>query len=206
MWPWPDLIVGKSKIGSGFGMRKHPILKEKRLHKGVDITAKEGTPIRVAADGIVRKVGFEPFSKSKPSAGNYVVVEHADGYITKYMHLKEKPNLEEKSKINNGEIVGLVGNTGGSTVPHLHFQIEKNGKPMNPYDLRMPDTQLPDGTTIPGAKTDDLQNVIGRGNVASQTGQAYFNQADEPKLSERLQESKTPIVKTVGDFLSIFGL
>ena len=117
------------KIGSGFGMRFHPILKIRRLHTGIDFKVPEGTDILAAADGEVI------FSQSSDKGyGNHVKIKHPDGTITLYAHMRDI-DVEKGIQIKQGEKVGTVGNTGVSLSAHLHFEIIQNGKKINPEDL-----------------------------------------------------------------------
>lgn len=113
------------KITSRFGYRKRPTGGARRYHRGVDIAAPYGTPIRAAASGQVVKV-----SRSW-AKGLYVEIKHTDGYATAYFHL-HKAAVKPGWSIAQGEIIGYEGNSGQSTGPHLHFEILKNGEQVNP--------------------------------------------------------------------------
>ncbi|BDD12596.1 hypothetical protein FUAX_50280 (plasmid) [Fulvitalea axinellae] len=126
------------KITSKFGKRFFPFDKKgnrsksntkARMHSGVDIKAKIGTPIRAAEDGVVEKVNLDA---SKPR-GLYVYIRHNSDYVTLYSHLS-KVNVKVGELVKDRGIVGLSGNTGMSTGPHLHFEILKDGKPVDPMD------------------------------------------------------------------------
>jgi murein DD-endopeptidase MepM/ murein hydrolase activator NlpD len=110
---------------SGFGMRMHPIDHTERLHSGVDIAAPEGTTIQAAAAGQV------VFSGTPAGYGNVVVIQHAEGYSTLYAH--NAANLVSVGTVvSQGQPVATVGSTGRSTGPHLHFEIRKDGKQLDP--------------------------------------------------------------------------
>ncbi|UZR98777.1 M23 family metallopeptidase [Chondrinema litorale] len=117
------------KIGSGFGMRFHPILKITRMHSGIDFRVPEGTDIIAAADGEVIVS-----QSSDRGYGNHVKLKHPDGTITLYAHLRDI-NVKKGSQIKQGEKIGTVGNTGLSLSAHLHFEVIQNGKKINPQDL-----------------------------------------------------------------------
>lgn len=117
-------IVG-GRIGSEFGMRFHPILKERRLHAGVDIGAHHGTPIMAAAPGIVISAGY------RGGYGNCVVIDHGGGLSTLYAHCSAL-FVREGLAVRRGQKIAAVGSTGLSTGPHLHFETRINGKPVNP--------------------------------------------------------------------------
>jgi murein DD-endopeptidase MepM/ murein hydrolase activator NlpD len=114
-----------ARIVSGFGMREHPILKERRMHTGIDIAAPVSTAIIATASGKVIK------TEEKPGYGRNCVVEHKFGYQTLYGHMVRMV-VGEGNYLQKGDIVGYVGSTGLSEAPHLHYEVRKNGIPMNP--------------------------------------------------------------------------
>lgn len=117
-----------TRVASGYGMRMHPILKRRKMHNGMDFTAKTGTPIYATGDGIVTKA-------SRASGfGKVVYIDHGFGYVTKYGHMS-KFNTRKGKKVKRGDIIGYVGNTGLSSGPHLHYEVHKNGKPINPVNF-----------------------------------------------------------------------
>jgi murein DD-endopeptidase MepM/ murein hydrolase activator NlpD len=112
-------------ISSGFGKRVHPIRGNKDFHTGIDISTQPGKPVRVTADGIVS------FSGWSGANGNLIAVEHGFGYTTFYAH--NKKNLVKVGQIvKRGDIIAYVGSTGSSTGPHVHYEIWKEGKIVNP--------------------------------------------------------------------------
>lgn len=113
---------------SGFGYRIHPIYKIKKMHKGIDFSAPVGTPIYATGDGIVAAQGNER------GYGNRVVINHGYGYSTLYAHMS-RFKVKKGQRINRGDIIGYVGNTGHSTGPHLHYEVYKNGKAVNPMNF-----------------------------------------------------------------------
>jgi len=114
------------RLASGFGMRMHPILKVVRPHEGCDFSAPRGTPIYATGDGEVTLVRttFGGF-------GKLVVIDHGFGFVTKYAHMSSF-NVKRGDKVKRGDCIGFVGTTGTSTAPHLHYEIHKDGKPINP--------------------------------------------------------------------------
>jgi murein DD-endopeptidase MepM/ murein hydrolase activator NlpD len=96
-----------------------------KMHYGVDIAAPHGTPVRAAADGVVRATG-----KYWPR-GRYVEITHKNGYTTNYYHLY-KDAVRDGQKVERGDIIGYEGDTGNSTGPHLHFEIRKYGVAKDP--------------------------------------------------------------------------
>ncbi len=118
-----------SRMASGYGPRIHPIYKTKKFHAGMDFSAKTGTPIYATGDGIVSKV-----SKSRRGYGNHVIIKHGFGYKSLYAHM-QKYIVRKGQKVKRGEIIGYVGNTGTSVAPHLHYEVHKNGKKINPVNF-----------------------------------------------------------------------
>ena len=114
-----------AEIGSRFGMRRHPIFRVRRMHNGVDYGAPTGTPIWASKTGTVIFAGW------KGGYGNTVVIHHAGGVSTLYAHMS-KLMVEDGSYVTQGEVIGLVGSTGWSTGPHLHFEVRRNGDPADP--------------------------------------------------------------------------
>jgi murein DD-endopeptidase MepM/ murein hydrolase activator NlpD len=120
------------RTASGWGMRMHPIYKILRFHYGMDFTASTGTEVFSTGSGVVksadREVGY----------GNCVVVDHGFGYETYYAHLS-RIKVKPGQKVNRGEVIGLVGSTGTSTAPHLHYEVSKDGKKVNPQNYYFQD-------------------------------------------------------------------
>lgn len=116
----------KARISSRYGMRLHPILKKRKMHTGVDYAARTGTPIKASATGKVAFIG------RKGGYGKYVGIKHRDGFYTAYAHLSRYAKIKKGQHINQGQIIGYVGNTGRSTGSHLHFEIKKNNRHTNP--------------------------------------------------------------------------
>jgi len=115
----------KSSI-SGFGFRIDPIYKTKQMHTGMDFTAAQGTEVYVTGDGVVEEI-----EQKKWGYGNCIVVNHGYGYKTRYAHLS-KFKVKVGQKLKRGELIGLIGSTGKSTGPHLHYEVEVNGEKVNP--------------------------------------------------------------------------
>ena len=123
-------LAGKGTNTSGFGMRNHPTKGGQRMHTGQDVGAPEGTPIVAAAGGKVVKN-----ANDTGGYGNYVVIEHTSGeqkIETLYGHMKAPSPLQVGASVQQGQQIGLVGSTGASTGPHLHFEVIVNGKPQDP--------------------------------------------------------------------------
>ena len=115
----------KSWITSRFGYRKSPFTQRRELHKGYDIASRQGTPILATADGVVTFVG------KKGLLGKAIVIDHGHGMITRYGHCS-KILKKRGDKVKRWETIALMGNTGRSTGPHVHYEVHLNGIPVNP--------------------------------------------------------------------------
>ncbi len=115
------------KSVSGYGMRVNPITKKKSLHKGTDYNVYENMDVYAAADGEVVKTGFDN------EKGNFIEIKHDNGFQTNYLHLGNI-QVAKYEKVKRGEIIGIVGSTGKSVAPHLHFEVLKDGKQVNPLN------------------------------------------------------------------------
>lgn len=113
---------------SGFGYRMHPIYKIRKMHDGIDFAAPQGTPIYATGDGLIIAVGQER------GYGNRIMISHGYGYVTKYAHMS-KFNVKKGQRVYRGDVIGFVGNTGASTGPHCHYEVIKNGQPINPINF-----------------------------------------------------------------------
>lgn len=115
-----------SSITSGFGYRANPFDSESaELHPGVDFKGATGDPVHVTADGKVA------FTGRKSGYGNCIIIQHKNDFQTLYGHLSHI-NVEEGQQVKTGDVIGKVGSTGRTTGPHLHYEVRKNGKPINP--------------------------------------------------------------------------
>jgi murein DD-endopeptidase MepM/ murein hydrolase activator NlpD len=117
-----------TRIASGFGMRMHPIYKILKMHKGMDFTAPIGTEIYATGDGVVEKVGWTG------GYGKTILINHGYGYKTRYAHCS-KFDCKKGQKVKRGDHIGYVGNTGQSTGPHLHYEVFKNKRQINPVNF-----------------------------------------------------------------------
>jgi murein DD-endopeptidase MepM/ murein hydrolase activator NlpD len=115
----------EGRISSPYGKRKHPMNGTEEFHTGMDISAGSGSPVSATADGIVS------FSGWSGGNGYLVVLEHGHGFSTFYAHNK-KNVVEVGQKVKRGDVIGYIGTTGSSTGPHVHYEIWKNGKHVNP--------------------------------------------------------------------------
>ncbi len=123
--------VDGARMSSGFGMRRHPVLGYNKMHKGVDFAASRGTPIYAAGNGVIEKAG------RNGGYGNYIRIRHKNGLKTAYAHMKKfAKGIKVGKYVEQGKVIGYVGTTGRSTGPHLHFEVLKNGKQVNPKSIK----------------------------------------------------------------------
>ena len=141
VWKWlenttPSIWPVQGRLSSSFGKRNDPFAGTGSFHAGVDLTARHGTPIVAAADGVVTQSGW--FAKY----GKRVVLAHGgNGLSTRYAHMSEF-FVRPGQVVRRGEVVGRVGRTGRTTSPHLHYEVRYLGTPVNPYKyLRRPTNQ-----------------------------------------------------------------
>ena len=128
-------------VSSNFGMRRHPILGYSRMHKGIDFRAGYGTPILAATDGRVAAAGWAG------GYGNQVRIAHAGGLVTSYSHMS-RIVARAGTHIRQGQVIGYVGSTGLSTGPHLHYELLKNGVPIDPTAVKFVSRSQLDGESL----------------------------------------------------------
>jgi len=116
-----------TNISSDYGYRIHPIKKKRIFHYGIDFNIKRNTPIYVTANGVISTIII-----SKTGYGNRIIVDHLNGYKTMYAHLNGAYNVSVGDKVKKGQIIAHSGNSGLSTGPHLHYEIQKDGEVLNP--------------------------------------------------------------------------
>lgn len=121
-----------TRMASGYGYRSDPFNKTRKFHYGMDFTAPRGTPVYATGDGVVvradnRSSGF----------GNHIRIDHGFGYVSLYAHLRryQPYNVRKGQRVKRGDIIGYVGSTGRSQAPHLHYEVRKDGKRINPINF-----------------------------------------------------------------------
>ncbi len=114
------------RIASGFGYRVDPIYKTRKMHKGLDFSAPKGTKIYATGDGVIQMV-----KRDRWGYGTHIIIDHGYGYTTLYGHMS-KASVKKGENVKRGQVIGLVGSTGKSTGPHLHYEVAKNGVQVNP--------------------------------------------------------------------------
>jgi len=121
------------RLTSGFGLRRHPLLGEYKMHTGIDWAAAVGTPILAAGNGTIEEAGRKGYN------GNYIRIRHANGYQTAYSHMSRfAPGAAPGVKVRQGQVIGYIGSTGLSSGPHLHFEILVNNQFVNPLSIEVP--------------------------------------------------------------------
>ena len=128
-------------MSSGYGMRRHPILGFRRMHGGVDYRAGHGTPIRAVSDGVVARAG------RNGGYGNFVRINHSNGLGTGYAHMS-RIAVSAGSRVSAGQVIGYVGSTGLSTGPHLHFEVYRGSRKINPSSVTFMSRPQIDGAEL----------------------------------------------------------
>ncbi len=141
--------IDGARLTSGYGKRKHPINGYTKMHRGVDFGAATGTPIVAAGGGVVEMAGWNG------GYGRYIRIRHKGQYATAYAHMKGIAKGVKKGKrVRQGQIIGYVGASGKATGPHLHYEVLRNGRQMNPLSVR-----LPTGVKLGGAALAAFERV-----------------------------------------------
>ena len=133
------------RMTSGFGLRRHPVLGYARMHKGIDIAAPSGAPIRAPMDGTVQMAGWAG------GYGKFVKLAHSGGMATGFGHMS-RIAVASGARVTRGQIIGYVGSTGMSTGPHLHYELWKNGVPSNPGKVTFESVQQLSGSALAAFK------------------------------------------------------
>jgi murein DD-endopeptidase MepM/ murein hydrolase activator NlpD len=148
----PVKLMDLTRMASGFKWRMHPILKIRKFHKGMDFTASVGTPVYASGNGEVTR------AERSATYGRVVYIEHGYGYKTIYAHMS-KIKATKGQKVKRGDLIGYVGNTGRSVAAHLHYEIHKNGRALNPINFYY-------GDLTP-------EEFVAMQNAAEEEGQSY---------------------------------
>jgi len=165
-----------TKIGAGWGYRIHPIYNKKKFHQGIDFTAEMNTPVYASQSGTISLTSDE-----KRGYGKRIEIKHSSGYRTLYAHLNSF-NVKEGQPVNQGDVIGYVGNTGTSVAPHLHFEVQLQDKKINPMSV------LPE---IPGLITNE-ESLLGGERVYT----TPIRNEELVKISSGYGERVHPIHKT----------
>ena len=136
-----------ARLSSYYGNRHHPVLGYDRMHKGIDFSAPIGTPIMAAGRGVVKR------ASRYGSFGNAVVIDHGDGYETLYAHLNGfAETLKPGDHVQQGDVIGYLGRTGLSAGRHLHYEVHRHGRAINPLDIKAPAQARLQGSALEGFK------------------------------------------------------
>ncbi|MEM7301233.1 MAG: M23 family metallopeptidase [Pseudomonadota bacterium] len=166
--------VPNARFRSGFGMRRHPISGYRKMHTGVDWSAKRGTPILSAGNGVVEKAGWH--------AGGYgkqTIIRHANGYKTSYSHQSRiAKGVKPGARVRQGQVIGSIGTTGLSTGPHLHYEVIVNGNKVNPMRIRLPKGRVLKGAELAAfeRERDRINALINPPEDQKSGGRLAFNQ------------------------------
>ncbi len=142
-----------TRTASGYGPRIHPYYKIIKFHAGMDFTAPRGTEIYATGDGVISTI-----ITSNRGYGNYIVIDHGFGYSSLYAHL-DRFNVRKGQKVQRGEVIGFVGNTGMSLAPHLHYEVKLNGRTVDPVNYYFNDLT-----------PEEYERMI---DLAAKTGQSF---------------------------------
>jgi murein DD-endopeptidase MepM/ murein hydrolase activator NlpD len=135
--------VDGARISSGFGRRRHPILGYTKMHRGTDFAAARGTPVYAAGRGVIETAG------RNGAYGRYIRIRHNGTYKTAYAHLQGYVRgIKRGKRVRQGQVIGYVGSSGRSTGPHLHYEILRNGKQINPKRLNLPSGRILKGAEL----------------------------------------------------------
>ncbi len=118
-----------TRMASGYGYRSDPFTKARKFHRGMDFTAPRGTPVYATGNGVVKRA-----DRRSSGYGRHIRIDHGFGYISLYAHLY-KYVVRRGQKVKRGDLIGFVGSTGRSQAPHLHYEIIKDGKHVNPLNF-----------------------------------------------------------------------
>ena len=162
----------RARISSPFGRRRHPILRDIRIHWGVDYAAPAGSLIYAGGDGVVQ------VAKYNGGYGNYIKIRHNSEYSTAYGHMKAfAKGIRPGVRVKQGQVIGYVGSTGRSTGPHLHYEVIRNGRRVNPLTIK-----AAAGENLKGKNLKEFKIIVAKIKDAYQQ---MFAQAQPAKMSNR---------------------
>jgi murein DD-endopeptidase MepM/ murein hydrolase activator NlpD len=126
----PDIypVSSEARLTSGYGNRIDPFTGKRAFHEGIDLAVPENTEVVSCGTGRIEKAGYNRTN------GNYIIIDHDNKYKSYYGHLS-RVNVKKGDEVEKGQVIGLSGNTGMSTGPHIHFQISFGGKTINPLSI-----------------------------------------------------------------------
>jgi murein DD-endopeptidase MepM/ murein hydrolase activator NlpD len=130
----PSLLPARGWLSSGFSYRVDPFTRVRAFHSGLDVSAPLGTPVYAPASGVIVE------QEVQPGFGNTILIRHGNGIETRYAHLSRFHAAKGK-RLKRGDLIGYVGNTGRSTGPHLHYEVHKDGNPVDPMKFIIEDVK-----------------------------------------------------------------
>jgi murein DD-endopeptidase MepM/ murein hydrolase activator NlpD len=157
------------RLASGFGLRRHPILNQLRMHAGIDWAGPIGTPIMAAGAGVIEEAG------RKGEFGNYIRIRHANGYKTAYAHQSRfASGISEGVRVRQGQVIGFIGNTGLSSGPHLHFEVLVNNQHVDPMSIQVPRDMKLEGKQLQDFQRERLriEDLMRRNPVSAKVAEA----------------------------------
>jgi murein DD-endopeptidase MepM/ murein hydrolase activator NlpD len=160
--------IAEGEMRSGFGFRRHPILGYSKMHTGVDWSNRIGTPILASGNGTVIKAEWDS------GYGRRVEIQHANGYVTTYSHMSGfARNIRPGTRVQQGQVIGYLGNTGLSTGPHLHYEVMVNGHFVNPLKIKVPRGRELEGRVLAEFKRqrDQIEALASRSLTAERVSQ-----------------------------------
>jgi len=184
------LAFSRARISSRFGNRFHPILKQYKMHSGVDYAAPQGTQIYAAGDGVVQ------MAKYNGGYGHFVKIRHNSEYTTGYGHMKGyAKGIRPGVRVKQGQVIGYVGSTGRSTGPHLHFEIIRNGKKVDPLKVKAATGENLTGKNLQEfkrtvAQIEDIRNNRTAQKEAPKTSTASNNKAKSSVVLNKKANAK----------------
>ena len=197
-------LSGAASITSNYGPRIHPIHGIKTVHRGVDLIPANGATTAEAvatSPGTVVDSGYE-----KGGAGNYVTYQGDNGYTYKYMHLASQ-GVTPGSRVDKGNIIGRMGNTGGSTGAHLHYQVEKNGYPVNPFTHRAggSDDEVESNDGSMPSEASVAKQVSGPASASNGNIEEGLRQGVQAWLGKRMDNGSVGCAEAVGKIGSYYS-
>lgn len=178
----PAIQPANGPITSGYGVRRHPILKVRKMHPGVDFLLQRGTPVVATANGTVKSAEWNR------SYGNVVELRHPkSGYATRYAHLSKIPDdVYQGAEIQRGDTIGYSGNTGQSTGPHLHYEVRNGeGKTLDPIQFFVPDMSPKSYSRLEQRTQQYRAQVQGNDTAKSSLAARQASSSEAPRRADR---------------------
>lgn len=203
--------IDGARLSSNFGMRKHPVHKFTRMHRGVDFAAPKGTPILAAGAGVITKMGWHG------GYGRYIQVKHNGEFATAYAHMHRfAPGLKVGGRVNQGQKIGEVGSTGTATGCHLHYEVLRHGQQINPKTVKNVGGKKLEGrelqhffacigktnTSLVELRTKEAEKLIAHNGIAQDQKKLVLNkdnsknnQNETTAASTSIQNNLTPTIE-----------